>query len=107
MVEEIIIVEGNNTLKGEIAVSGAKNSALKLIAASLLGQGPSVIHNVPLISDITVMSEVLECLGADIKREGHTLVVDTADVARHETPYELVSKRRASIAVLGPRVGRF
>ena len=107
MVEEIIIVEGNNTLKGEVAVSGAKNSALKLIAASLLGQGPSVIHNVPLISDITVMSEVLECLGADIKREGHTLVVDTADVARHETPYELVSKMRASIAVLGPLVGRF
>ena len=60
--KEIIVVEGNNVLSGEVRVSGAKNSALKLIAASLLGQGASTLHNVPLISDIVVMSEVLECL---------------------------------------------
>ncbi len=107
MAEEMIIVQGNNTLRGEVEVSGAKNSALKLIAASLLGQGESVLHNVPLISDIAVMSEVLKCLGAKVVREGHTLVIDTADVERFETPYELVSKMRASIAVLGPLIGRF
>ncbi len=105
--KEIIVVEGNSTLAGEVAVSGAKNSALKLIAAALLGQGATTIHNVPLISDITVMSEVLQCLGARIERDGHTLVVDTANVASHETPYELVSKMRASISVLGPLIGRF
>ena len=49
MAEEIIIVQGNNTLSGEVSVSGAKNSALKLMAAALLGQGTSTIHNVPLI----------------------------------------------------------
>ena len=76
--KEIIVVEGNNVLSGEVRVSGAKNSALKLIAASLLGQGASTLHNVPLISDIVVMSEVLECLGATVERDGHTMVIDTS-----------------------------
>lgn len=107
MAEEIIVVQGNNTLCGEVSVSGAKNSALKLIAAALLGQGTTVLHNVPLISDITIMGDVLRRLGATVKREGHTVVVDTADVARYETPYELVSKMRASISVMGPLIGRF
>ena len=93
--KEIIVVEGNNVLSGEVRVSGAKNSALKLIAASLLGQGASTLHNVPLISDIVVMSEVLECLGATVERDGHTMVIDTAQVTSHETPYELVQDRYA------------
>ena len=105
--EEVIIVRGNGTLSGTVAASGAKNSALKLMAAAILGRGASVIHNVPLISDITIMGEVLECLGATVSREGHTLTVDTAAVECHETPYELVSKMRASISVLGPLIGRF
>ena len=107
MAEEIIIVEGNGTLTGEVAVSGAKNSALKLIAAALLGQGETRLHNVPLISDISIMSEVLRRLGATVERDGHTLIVDTANVDNSETPYELVSKMRASISVLGPLIGRF
>ena len=107
MAEEIIIVQGNNVLTGEVAVSGAKNSALKLMAAALLGRGESVIENVPLISDIAIMAEVLRCLNARVEREGHTLVIDTEAVDKWETPYELVSKMRASIAVLGPLIGRF
>lgn len=107
MSEEIILVRGNNTLSGEVRVSGAKNSALKLIAASLLGQGTCVIRNVPDISDIRIMSEVLRQLGAPVEREGHTLTIDTSSVERFETPYELVSKMRASISILGPLVGRF
>lgn len=107
MAEEIIIARGNGMLTGEVVVSGAKNSALKLMAAALLGRGTTVIHNVPLISDIAIMSEVLHCLGARVTREDHVLVVDTAPVDRCETPYELVSKMRASISVLGPLIGRF
>ena len=107
MAEEIIIVEGNGVLAGEVAVSGAKNSALKLIAAALLGQGKTLVRNVPLISDISIMSEVLRRLGATVERDGHTLIVDTTDVEQFETPYDLVSKMRASISVLGPLVGRF
>lgn len=107
MAEEIIVVQGTNVLAGDVEVSGAKNSALKLMAAALLGRGATVLHNVPHISDIAIMSEVLGCLGAQVNREGHTLVVDTRPVTTCETPYELVSKMRASIAVLGPLVGRF
>lgn len=107
MAEEIIVVEGNNALSGDVQVSGAKNSALKLIAAALLGQGRTLIRNVPLISDIAIMSEVLRRLGATVERDGHALVVDTTSVDAFETPYELVSKMRASISVLGPLIGRF
>ena len=78
--KEIIVVEGNNALAGEVQVSGAKNSALKLIAAAILGQGRSTLHNVPYISDIVVMSEVLECLGATVERTDHTMTIDTTAV---------------------------
>jgi len=107
MAEEIIVVRGNGTLQGEVTVSGAKNSALKLMAAALLGQGTSVVRNVPRISDIGIMSEVLVRLGATVERDGDALVIDTAVVDKFETPYDLVSKMRASISVLGPLVGRF
>ncbi|WP_165056453.1 MULTISPECIES: UDP-N-acetylglucosamine 1-carboxyvinyltransferase [unclassified Adlercreutzia] len=107
MTSEIIIVRGNNTLAGDVSVSGAKNSALKLMAASLLGQGVTTLHNVPLISDISLMGEVLKRLGATVERRGHDLVIDTQPVDSCETPYELVSKMRASISVLGPLIGRF
>ena len=107
MAEEIIIVRGNDTLRGDVRVSGAKNSALKLIAASLLGRGETTLHNVPVISDIEIMSKVLARLGARVERRGHDLVIDTAPVNSFETPYELVSKMRASISVLGPLIARF
>lgn len=107
MSQEIIVVHGNNTLSGEVTVAGAKNSALKLLAASILGQGVSTIRNVPMISDIRIMSDVLRCLGATVEREGHTLAIDTTNVDKYETPYELVSKMRASISVLGPLIARF
>jgi UDP-N-acetylglucosamine 1-carboxyvinyltransferase len=107
MPEEVIIVKGNGTLQGEVTVSGAKNSALKLMAATLLGHGVSVLHNVPRISDIEIMAEVLERLGATVERNGHTLTIDTTKVESFETPYDLVCKMRASISVLGPLIGRF
>lgn len=107
MLEEVIVVHGNNTLSGEVNISGAKNSALKLIAASILGRGRSIIHNVPNISDIDIMLDVLKQLGALVSRSDHTLIVDTSSVDRFETPYELVSKMRASISVLGPLIARF
>ena len=110
MAEEIIVVRGNGTCAGDVHVAGAKNSALKLMAASILGQGETVVRNVPLISDIEVMSEVLEWLGATVRRDeadGHALVIDTSSLSSHETPYELVSKMRASISVLGPLIARF
>ncbi len=94
-------------MAGEVKISGAKNSALKLMAASILGCGQSIIENVPDISDIRLMSEVLERLGAKVQREDHRLKIDTSSLDSFSTPYELVSKMRASISVLGPLIGRF
>lgn len=107
MAEEIIVVRESAHVSGTVQVSGAKNSALKLIAAAILGQGASTIRNVPHITDIDIMIEVLESLGAHVEREGDVVVVDTTDVDKYVTPYELVSKMRASISVLGPLIGRF
>lgn len=107
MAEEVIIVRETPTLQGTVQVSGAKNSALKLMAASLIGQGKTTIGNVPLISDIDIMGDVLRRLGASVERTAHTLEIDTQDVNSCETPYELVTKMRASISVLGPLIARF
>ena len=107
MPKEYIEVKSNHTLCGTVQVSGAKNSALKLIAASILGQGECILHNMPHISDISIMSQVLLGLGARVSKNDHTLCINTKDLDSYVTPYALVSKMRASIAVLGPLIARF
>ena len=89
-------------------VSGAKNSALKLMAATLLAPGKTTLRNVPDISDVHVMGKVLKGMGATIDvLDEHTLEIDTSQVDSWEAPYELVAKMRASTAVMGPLLGRF
>ncbi|MDO5335703.1 MAG: UDP-N-acetylglucosamine 1-carboxyvinyltransferase [Coriobacteriia bacterium] len=107
MSEEIIIARETENLTGSVRIGGAKNSALKLVAAAILGQGASTLHNVPRISDIDIMADVIRSLGGTVERQGETLIVDTTNATGYETPYELVSKMRASISVLGPLIGRF
>ncbi len=105
---DVIRVEGGHPITGEVTVEGAKNSALKLMAASLMASGVTTLTNVPDISDVHVMGKVLKRLGATIEVAGrHELVIDTTDVDRWHTPYELVAKMRASTAVLGPLISRF
>lgn len=101
-----IIVTGGRRLTGEVRVAGAKNSALKLIAAALLAPGVSRITNVPDISDVNTMARVVAGLGAHVERKADTLTVDATVLQSFEAPYELVSQMRASIAVLGPLVAR-
>ena len=104
---DIIRVQGGHAIGGSVTVSGAKNSALKLMAATLLAPGKTTLHNVPDISDVHVMGKVLKRLGATIEvTDEHTLVIDTAAVDSWEAPYELVAKMRASTAVMGPLLGR-
>src|SRR5688500_1736858 len=95
-------ISGPTPLIGEVEVSGAKNSALKLMAASLMVPGTTTLQRVPRIRDVYLMSEVLERLGASVSFEGSTLTIDTTAEPLEETPYELVTKMRASIQVLGP-----
>jgi UDP-N-acetylglucosamine 1-carboxyvinyltransferase len=107
MVVERFFLEGGNRLRGEVGVSGAKNAALKLLAAALLAPGRTVLHNVPRIKDVETMLAVLEGLGAPSEFSANTLSVDTSDVDSYTAPYDLVRQMRASIVVLGPLVARF
>jgi UDP-N-acetylglucosamine 1-carboxyvinyltransferase len=88
-------------------VSGSKNSALKLMAAALLGEGRSVVRNVPRIRDCLTMGEVLERLGAEVTWEDGAVAIDAGAITSLEAPYELVRRMRASILVLGPLLARF
>ena len=105
--EPRLLIRGGCRLAGQVAVSGAKNSALKLMAASLLAPGASVLHNVPDIQDVRTMQEVLEYLGAVVDFADGTMTVDTTSVQSHVAPYELVQRMRASIQIMGPLVARF
>ncbi len=104
---ERFFVEGGSRLYGEVEVSGAKNAALKLIAAALLAPGRSVLHNVPRIKDVETMLAVLDGLGAKMEFSGNTLSIDASTVDSYTAPYDLVRQMRASIVVLGPLLARF
>src|SRR5262245_52957891 len=104
---DVIRVEGGARLVGEVRVAGAKNSALKLMAAALLAEGRTVLRNVPQITDIAIMAEVLRRLGCGVAVDDHgDLVIDTPDEPGYETDYDLVRRLRASICVLGPLLAR-
>jgi UDP-N-acetylglucosamine 1-carboxyvinyltransferase len=100
------ILRGPVRLEGDVAISGAKNSALKIMAASLLVPGEVVLDRVPRIRDVFLMVEVLERLGAEVSFEGSRLTIDASGELAEETPYNLVTRMRASIQVLGPLLAR-
>ncbi|MDQ4082834.1 MAG: UDP-N-acetylglucosamine 1-carboxyvinyltransferase [Actinomycetota bacterium] len=104
---ERFYVEGGNRLYGEVEVSGAKNAALKFVAAALLTSGRTVLHDVPRIKDVETMLAVLDGLGAGSEFSGNTLSIDASEVGSYTAPYDLVRQMRASIVVLGPLVARF
>ncbi|MBW2470655.1 MAG: UDP-N-acetylglucosamine 1-carboxyvinyltransferase [Deltaproteobacteria bacterium] len=101
-----LIIEGAQKLQGEIRISGAKNAALPLIAATLLTPGWHTIHNVPDLRDTRTILALLETLGAQTKREGRTLLINTDSLNDFEASYDLVKTMRASILVLGPLLAR-
>ena len=101
-----IIIEGGRELRGNISVSGAKNAALPLMAATLITPGSHLLHNVPDLRDTRTMLKVLETLGATWQRDGRTVQIDTTHLNGAEAPYELVKTMRASVLVLGPLIAR-
>ena len=105
---DVIRVEGGHSVTGTVRVEGAKNSALKLMAATIMAPGVTTLTNVPNIADVHVMGKVLKNIGARIEVVNeHELKIDTSDVDSWETPYHLVAQMRASTAVLGPLLSRF
>ena len=106
LIDDRFRIQGGARLVGEVHVGGAKNSVLKLMAASLLAVGKSTITNVPQIADVEIMSDLLRRLGCTVVHEGATLTIDVPQAPHHRADYDLVRKMRASINVLGPLVAR-
>lgn len=100
-------IRGGKPLQGTVKISSAKNSVLKLMAASLLSSSPSYIRNVPDIEDVRIMCELLKYLGCDVKLNKAKTLSIVPTVNRFEAPYKLVSRMRASIVVLGPLIARY
>jgi UDP-N-acetylglucosamine 1-carboxyvinyltransferase len=99
-------VFGGTPLRGEVTISGAKNSVLKLMAASLLATGKTTITNVPEIADVDIMADLLTRLGCTVIRGQSQVSIDVPQTPGHRADYDLVRKMRASINVLGPLVAR-
>src|SRR6059058_3961385 len=100
-----IVVYGGRKLSGTIKVSGSKNSALPIIAATLLTREPCVLHRVPDLSDTNYMLQILRHLGAEVERASGTVTVAAAKIDSI-APYDVVRKMRASVCVIGPLLGR-
>ncbi|MBQ2746681.1 MAG: UDP-N-acetylglucosamine 1-carboxyvinyltransferase [Clostridia bacterium] len=101
-----IYINGGNRLSGELKIHGAKNSALPILAATLLCQGESVIHNCPRLSDVAVSIRILENLGCVCSRNGNTVSVDATNVSGNDIPDNLMREMRSSIVFLGAIIGR-
>jgi len=105
---DVFRIQGGARLVGEVRVTGAKNSSLKLMALALLAPGKTTIHAVPDILDVAIMAELLRRLGCTVSydTDHETVVIDVPDTIEHRADYDLVRRMRASIAVLGPLVAR-
>ena len=102
-----LVIRGGKQLEGTVSVSGSKNATLPIaVAASILGDGASVIKNVPDLRDVETLRSVLEVLGAATKYKDSTLHIAPRNEIVYEAPYDLVRKMRASIYVLGPLLAR-
>ncbi len=103
-----LLITGGAKLDGQIRISGAKNSALPILAASLLCDEPVTIHNLPHLHDVTTMNELLRCLGVELTiTEKLSVEINPTTINCYTAPYELVKTMRASILVLGPLLAHF
>ena len=106
ILKPLLEIEGGHRLSGELRVSGAKNSALVLMTAALLSSEPLRLSNVPELTDIDGMSEILRVLGVHVQRDGSTVEIHAGELQHGEPPYDLVNGLRASFFAIGPLLGR-
>jgi UDP-N-acetylglucosamine 1-carboxyvinyltransferase len=102
-----LVIEGGSRLEGTVEISGAKNAALPILAATFLSKEPSVIKNVPQVADVLTMLKIMKSLGAKVQYSGNTVEVDPSGVRNPILTYKLVSTMRGSICFLGPLLARF
>ncbi len=103
---EVLKIKGGRRLSGSLRIQGAKNSALPILAASILADGESVIHNCPRLSDVDAAARILRCLGCSVRREGESVIVDSSGMNRCCIPDQLMREMRSSVIFLGAILGR-
>ena len=108
MSEFLYRIRGGISLHGEVGISGAKNAAMPILAAATLSREPSLIRNIPAIDDVTVFTEILQCLGVhlDVAEDRHSVVVRADHDLVDSPPDHLVANQRASFLVMGPLLAR-
>ena len=101
------VIKGGNKLEGTVKISGAKNAALPIIAATILNAGKTTLYNVPNIKDTQMMYEILKILGAKIEKKNNKIIIDTSKIDKFEIPDELMHKMRSSVILAGAMIGKY
>lgn len=101
-----LIIKGGKKLKGEIAIEGAKNSVLPILAATILNGGENVIKNCPMFSDVEVIIDILRTIGCKVKIEDNVAIIDSTTISSTVVPESLASEMRSSIILMGPLLAR-
>jgi len=103
---ESMVIQGEQRLEGSVRIGGAKNAALPILAATLLGKGSCTLTNMPQVADVFTMSKLLRHLGATVETNGDRFTVSVDEISSYRAPYKLVKTMRASVLVLGPLIAR-
>ena len=101
------IIQGGKKLEGEIKISGSKNAALPIIAATILNSGKTTLYNVPKIQDVQTMFEIIKQIGGEVTKKKNKIIIDTSKVHIYEIPEDLMRKMRSSVILAGALIGRY
>ena len=101
------IIQGGKKLEGEVKISGSKNAALPIIAATILIKGKTILYNVPDIQDVQTMFEIIKDIGGKVIRKNNKIIIDTSKIHIYEIPEELMRKMRSSVILAGAIIGKY
>ena len=101
------IIQGGKRLEGEVKISGSKNAALPIIAATILIHGKTILYNVPNIQDVQTMFEIIKDIGGKVTRKNNKIIIDTRKIHTYEIPDELMRKMRSSVILAGAIIGKY
>ena len=101
------IIQGGNRLQGEVKISGSKNAALPIVAATILNKGKTTLYNVPNIHDVQTMFEILKEIGGKVHKKNNKVIIDTSKIHRYEIPDNLMRQMRSSVILAGALLGRY
>lgn len=101
------IIEGGKRLEGEVEISGSKNAALPIIAATILNSGKTTLYNVPDIQDVQTMFEIIRDIGGKVNKKRNKTIIDTSEIHTYEIPDNLMRQMRSSVILAGALIGKY